>query len=444
MKYYDTHYEEYIQSVKSHNIHPEIKEVFDNFPKTIKELGNIIVYGPCGSGKYSQVLYLLEKYSPTHLKYDKHVTINTEKQSYMYRISDIHYEIDMGLLGCHSKLLWHELFFQIVDIISMKTEKHGIIVCKNFHMIHSELLEVFYSYIQHSTKLMPNMCLKFVIITEHISFLPNNILHCCEKIAVSKPTKQDYMDILFPDTDLVSDQSTYETPNVVSPGIAHSRVPGNVPPTKGIEPESDDNNTDEYEDVTPHELFIKQITETYPVISMEQYNKAKMAIDEMSEKNVLNLKELRLLTRTSPENLPKDIFNIICDNIIDEITNSQTLVFTTFRENLYDILIYNLDITECVWYILTHFIRIGVITDTTEILSNIYTFLKYYNNNYRPIYHLESILFYLLLEVRKQQDVNVQPNTNDKKTGISSVGNTPASRPTATCKYKSRKNTGTV
>jgi hypothetical protein len=475
MKYYDTHYEEYIQSVKSHNIHPEIKEVFDNFPKTIKELGNIIVYGPCGSGKYSQVLYLLEKYSPTHLKYDKHVTINTEKQSYMYRISDIHYEIDMGLLGCHSKLLWHELFFQIVDIISMKTEKHGIIVCKNFHMIHSELLEVFYSYIQHSTKLMPNMCLRFVIITEHISFLPNNILHCCEKIAVSKPTKQDYMDILFPDPDLVSDQFTYETPNVVSTGIPqftyetpnvvstgipqftyetpnvvsmgipqthHSRVPGNVPPTNGTE--SDDNNTDEDEDVTPHELFIKQITETYPVISMEQYNTAKMAINEMSEKNVLNLKELRLLTRTTPENLPKDIFNIICDNIINEITNSHTLVFTTFRENLYDILIYNLDITECVWYILTHFIRIGVITDTTEILSNIYTFLKYYNNNYRPIYHLESILFYLLLEVRKQQDVNVQPNTNDKKTGISSVGNTPASRPTATGKYKSRKNTGTV
>jgi Cdc6-like AAA superfamily ATPase len=117
MKYYDTHYEEYIQSVKSHNIHPELKEVFDQFPKTIKEFGNIIVYGPCGSGKYSQVLFLLEKYSPTHLKYDKRITVNTEKQSYIYRISDIHYEIDMGLLGCHSKLLWHELFFQIVDII---------------------------------------------------------------------------------------------------------------------------------------------------------------------------------------------------------------------------------------------------------------------------------------------------------------------------------------
>jgi len=461
MKYYDTHYEEYIQSVKSHNIHPELKEVFDQFPKTIKELGNIIVYGPCGSGKYSQVLFLLEKYSPTHLKYDKRITINTEKQSYIYRISDIHYEIDMGLLGCHSKLLWHELFFQIVDIISMKTEKHGILVCKNFHMIHSELLEVFYSYIQHSTKLMPNMCLRFIIITEHISFLPNNILHCCEKISVSKPTKQNYMDILFP---LSGDGKQ----QIMTNNIPIERTNDlDVPEMKRMSGYMDDNDDDDEDDdededgdengdgddaivpeITPHELFIRQIAENYPVITIEQYNQAKTAINEMSEKNVLNLKELRLLTHTSPENLPKDIFNIICDNIIDEMTNSQILVFTTFRENLYDILIYNLDITECVWYILTHFIRIGVITDTTEILSNIYTFLKYYNNNYRPIYHLESILFYLLLEVRKQQGVNVCPNTNthDKKTGIPSVGNIPnANRTTEnTGKSKSRKNTGTV
>jgi hypothetical protein len=25
--------------------------------------------------------------------------------------------------------------------------------------------------------------------------------------------------------------------------------------------------------------------------------------------------------------------------------------------------------------------------------------LKYYNNNYRPIYHLESILFYLITKI---------------------------------------------
>jgi len=152
-----------------------------------------------------------------------------------------------------------------------------------------------------------------------------------------------------------------------------------------------------------NEEYIQQISTSHEYISQERYQRAKTAIQEMSSRNILNLKELHMITRVSIGELPKDIFNIVCDNIILEITNSHTLVFTNFRENLYDILIYNLDITECVWYILTHFIRIGAIKDATDILPNIYTFLKYYNNNYRPIYHLESILFYLLLEVRKQQ-----------------------------------------
>ena len=455
MKYYETHYEEYIQSVKKHNIHPELTDIFDQFPKTIKELGNLIVYGPSGSGKYSQVLYLLEKYSPTHLKYDKRITVNTEKQTYIYRISDIHYEIDMGLLGCHSKLLWHELFFQVVDIISMKSEKTGILVCRNFHMIHSELLEVFYSYIQQSTKLMQSTCIRFILLTEHISFIPNNILNCCEQISVCKPTKTDYINVLFGRAPENEDRRTlrktiYDSerlePQVPESSIRSFTSSGNA---------SDDSEHSIKEECEClHEMFVQQISETKNSIAHtthngsdkivipnelrnrpdkvegtqrstcrskdalsnanDRYKQARESIDEMAEKNVLNLKELQLFTQTTPEHLPKDIFNVICDNIICEITNSQSLVFTNFRENLYDILIYNLDITECVWYILSHFISVGSIVNTTEILPTVYTFLKYYNNNYRPIYHLESILFYLLLEVRKQQPVN----ENEQKTRI--------------------------
>jgi hypothetical protein len=437
MKYYDTHYEEYINSVKTYNIHPELTDFFDSVPTTIKEMGNMIVYGPCGSGKYSQVLYLLQKYSPTHLKYDKRITINTEKQTYIYRISDIHYEIDMGLLGCHSKVLWHELFFQIVDIISMKTEKTGILVCKNFHMIHSELLDVFYSYIQQSNKLMPSMYIRFILITEHISFIPNPILCCCEKVAIKKPSKKDYMNVLLPKDTLKNNlpedvDDTYVMPDTVKLG---GLIIERVSKSTVCEPEpnrKDDDNSDCYDEEEDnestvsekskekHELFVQKISGPKYNISRESYKRAKKTINEISEQNVLNLKELQLLTQIEMDQLPKDIFNIICDSIIHEITNSHSLVFTSFRENLYDILIYNLDITECVWYILSHFIRIGSITNATEILPNIYTFLKYYNNNYRPIYHLESILFYLLLEVRKQQPVN----ENERKARISNTRTT--------------------
>ena len=31
-----------------------------------------------------------------------------------------------------------------------------------------------------------------------------------------------------------------------------------------------------------------------------------------------------------------------------------------------------------------------------EVFSKMYLFFKYYNNNYRPIYHLEYFIFYLI------------------------------------------------
>jgi hypothetical protein len=61
MKYYETHYEEYIHSVEQYNIHPELSVLYDNFPKNRMDFGNVIFFGPTGSGKYSQVLYFLKK-----------------------------------------------------------------------------------------------------------------------------------------------------------------------------------------------------------------------------------------------------------------------------------------------------------------------------------------------------------------------------------------------
>ena len=195
MKFYETHTEEYISSVQRYNIHPELEPLYDkHFPKVIDRLDNMIIYGPSGAGKYSQVLYFLKEYSPSHLKYEKKMTIQNEKQTYIYHISDIHYEIDMSLLGCNSKLLWHEIYQQVIDIISAKTEKSGIIVCKYFHEIHSELMENFYSYMQKNNAI--TIDLKFILITEEISFIPDNILNCCEIINISRPTKTSYVKCL--------------------------------------------------------------------------------------------------------------------------------------------------------------------------------------------------------------------------------------------------------
>ena len=60
---------------------------------------NLIFTGPSGVGKYSQSLKIIEKYSPSKLKYEKKIQIPLSKDEvYMMKISDIHFEVDMETL----------------------------------------------------------------------------------------------------------------------------------------------------------------------------------------------------------------------------------------------------------------------------------------------------------------------------------------------------------
>lgn len=314
MKFYETHFEDYVTENQRENLHPKLNKLFDKFPKKIIDLKNVIFYGPNGIGKYSQMLRSIKKYSPTDLKYEKKISIAYNKQQYFFKISDIHYEIDMSLLGCNSKLLWHEIYLQIIDIISAKLDKSGIIVCKNFHEIHSELLENFYSYMQKNTALLID--LKFIIITKELSFIPDNILNCCEVIHICRPTMTNYVKCI------------------------KNKLPSNI------------------------EL-----------------------------ENITNIKNLHFHN----ENLMTP-HKIICNKIIDVVINIDSMNYLKFRDIIYDILIYNLDISECVWYILFVLIKKNILTqeDISTILIKTYCFFQYYNNNYRPIYHLENYLLNLV------------------------------------------------
>jgi hypothetical protein len=313
MKFYETHFEEYISENNRENLHPKLDKIYNKFPTNIHDFKNLIFFGPNGTGKYTQMLKSIKKYSPSELKYEKKISLTYNKQQYFFKISDIHYEIDMSLLGCNSKLLWHEIYQQIIDIISAKMDKSGIIVCKYFHEIHSELLENFYSYMQQNNAIAID--LKFIIITEELSFIPENILNSCEIINVSRPSKTSYVKCL----------------------------------------------------------------------------KCKLS-NKLKLENITNIKILRL----NNEELMLQ-HKIICNKIIDNMVNINDLKFLNFRDILYDIFIYNLDITDCIWYIISSLVEQKKIK--IEHLSNImiktYCFFQYYNNNYRPIYHLEHYLFYL-------------------------------------------------
>jgi hypothetical protein len=313
MKFYETHFEEYINENQREDLHPKLNKLYSKFPKHITELKNLIFYGPCGVGKYTQMLKSIKKYSPSELKYEKKLSVAYNKQHFFFKISDIHYEIDMSLLGCNSKLLWHEIYLQIIDIISAKTEKSGIIICKNFHEIHSELLDNFYSYMQKNNAV--SIDLKFILITKELSFIPDNILNCCEIIHISRPTLKNYVKCI------------------------KSKLPNNL-----------------------------------------------------KLENITNIKNLHLYN----EKLMLQ-YKIICNKIIENIVNVNDIQFLKFRDVIYDLLIYNLDISECIWYILYTLIEKTYIKkeDLSSIMIKTNKFFQYYNNNYRPIYHLELLLLNL-------------------------------------------------
>lgn len=196
MKFFESSFHEYIQEVERINIHNykknEIDKIVNN--KALKELNDIILFGAKGIGKYSQALNIIKYFSPSKLKYEKKFNILFQnKYDLNFKISDIHYEIDMNLLGCNAKLLWHEFYNHIVDIIYTKHKKEGIILCKNFHNINWELLEVFYKYMNIYNK---NINIKFIIITENVGFINEYIMNKCLLISLKTPTKKNYISIL--------------------------------------------------------------------------------------------------------------------------------------------------------------------------------------------------------------------------------------------------------
>jgi Cdc6-like AAA superfamily ATPase len=312
MKFYESHFEEYIIENKRENLHPKLEKLYSKFPKEINKLRNLIFYGPSGVGKYSQMLKAIKKYSPSELKYEKKISVTYNKQPYYFKISDIHYEIDMSLLGCNSKLLWHEIYLQIIDIISAKNEKSGIIVCKYFNDIHNELLENFYSYMQKNHASCVD--LKYIIITDELSFIPDNILNCCQVINVERPTKTNY---------------------------------------------------------------IKCVKKMPNKINLE---------------NITNIKNLHFYN----DELMLQ-YKIICNKIIHNLINIEEIHFLKFRDILYDMFIYNLDISDCIWYIISTLVNEKKINKghLSDILIKTYVFFQYYNNNYRPIYHMEKYLLSL-------------------------------------------------
>ena len=331
---YGKHFENYLQLNKEYDLHPEL---FKNPLQEKKHIKNTIFYGPSGVGKYTQVLKKIKSYSSTELKYEKKMSVTYNKQTYIFKMTDIHYEIDMSLLGCNAKILWHEIYHQIIDILNSKSVKIGIILCKNFQDIHIELLENFYNYVTNINN--QSIHIYYYIITEQISFIQSNIINNFQLIRISRPSKNEYKKCIQQNIQYYKKNNLYSEKS---------------------------NNLE-------NEIF--------------HFKK----IDKIKVEDIQNIKQLYTIIQNDTENNYQ--YKIICNKIIQMIeTPYQTFPFLKFRDLLYEILIYHLNIYECVWYILSYFIEKDIIPEKeiNQLLIKTYVFFQYFNNNYRPIYHLEK------------------------------------------------------
>ena len=342
MKYLETSFIDYTNAVKKNNLHKNMEPFFESMTNNIAELPNLIFYGPSGIGKYSQMLNFIKRFSPSELKYERKITYKyNNKYDYTFKISDIHFEIDMELLGCNAKILFNNLYYHILDVCNTRQRINNIIVCKNFHKIHTELLENFYSYMQSIEH--KNLNIIFIFLTEQVSFLPPIILKRSKIIQFSKPNLSTYK-IISKNKDIIT---------------------RNIKNVKDIISKNENNN--------------------------------------IYEKNIV-----------------KKIYN--------SVINYKNLEFIKFRDNLYDLFIYDINLEESIFKIISDLINNNYIDkeNYNNIVFEYYTFLKFYNNNYRPITHVELFFFKLIKIIKEKEE---QPVEQPGEQPVEQPGQQPVEQP---------------
>lgn len=271
-------YDKYLQQIKL----TKKKETYFDLDLSKTNLNHYLFYNKSNYNGYLYSLQAIQKYSPSNLKYSRKIELQMNNNDYFFNISDIHVEIDFTLLGVNECNIFQELFVHIKENM-LHNKKFIILLCLNFEHIKKELLKIFYSF-------MNDISIKFIFISNQISFLEDNILN-----------------------------------NVV----------------------------------------IKRI---------ENKN-----LHEKNDKIIPNS-------------------NILCINEIVGIIMHKNKSFVEIRDRLYNLLIKNYNIYDCVMNVLFKLMELKYIDkdNVDKIFKKTIHILKKYNNNYRSIFHLEHLIIFLM------------------------------------------------
>jgi DNA polymerase III delta prime subunit len=315
----------------------------------ISHMPNMLITGSQGVGKYHFVLSLLQHLSPSRLRIYKKICVET-KNTYLLPASDIHYEVDFSQMIINAKTIWMDILKSITDII---TSNDAVIVCKNIHQMNEELLDIFY-YLMPKTE-----TIKWIFISEHVDFIPNEIIHICEHISLKRPTKQFYMSLRE------KIQHGEETP--------HARLDGDI------------------ENI----INTQMIHDTIPMDTMEKIHYVKDHPTHILENEIVHSHTAKMTDAFGNIPIAKTLASIIIKNDDYNIVE--------IREQLYHILTYHIPLEDVMMAVYEELVKERTTIELTEthmmkICALNLDVLNYYKNNYRPIYHLEK-WFYSLVEI---------------------------------------------
>ena len=336
-------YIEIINENSDYSFNKELLQIIETFNNDdLNNFNNYIFYGPSCSYKYKNVLKLLQHFSPSNLKYEKKLHINLVKTDFYIKISDIHYEIDLENFIYNSKSSWNDIYTIIYNSIASSPNKKGYIVFRNFDKINYDLLDLLYNYMQK--ELFTSLTIKYIIITESISFIPFKIINMCRVLYFSKLNKK----IIY--------------------GLCNKK----------------------------NKQYLKYLISNNPNINDDP---VKQLINKVNNSNIFSYLDIS-------NNLNYiENHKSICNTYIELITSFNYNI-KNIRSLLYDILIYHLNCHEFFYYIIKTLIQKELILNTkiSDLIYNSLIFFKNYNNNYRPIFHLESFTLYLIELINEKNE----------------------------------------
>ena len=356
-------YNEIINENTDYNFNKELLQIISNSTKndTINDCFiNYIFYGPPCSYKYKNALKLLQHISPSNLKYEKKLHINLTKTEFYIKISDIHYEIDVENFIYNSKSLWNEIYNIIYNSIASSSIKKGYIVFRNFDKINYDLLDLLYNYMQK--EIFSTLNIKYIIITECVSFIPTKIINICRILSFAKLSKKSIYAICNKNNRNFFKNLSNAKKNITSHITS---------------------------DISKNALsLISDITNKNATF---EYRKIDNIYNRVNNPNIFTHLDIS-------QNLKYiEHHSTICDTYINLICNNYYNI-TNIRTLLYDLLINHLNSHECFFYIIQSLIINKLIhhSKISDLILNSIIFFKNYNNNYRPIFHLESYTVYLI------------------------------------------------